>query len=221
MKFIFFTLIGFLANIPHVIAQDIFNPFVDNNMTILAITIVAGQFISMLLVALVLRTGFKNLIKLQKIQISTTHKKDRQMRGREKSILCASLEGEMNSNQAKLDAFVIIYEKLLINLRDKSQEPKYKKGGDIIHKGPALSRNVYDANIDKMELLEPSLISDLSALYSKVSTNPDYRTIDPDTPVDDVIDFVSQIIRDAENLLAPMDKINGALSVIIRNQKSK
>lgn len=182
---------------------------------------VAGPFVGMLIVALITYGGFRRLISLQKYQMAMAQKKDRAMREREKFIVAASLEGEINTNRAKLEAFIIIYEELLKNLRDPSKEPKYQKGGDIIHEKPALSRNVYDSNLDKLDLLGHQIVSDLTGLYTLIEPNPDYKTIEPDTPIDDVIDFVNKIIRDAEIMLDPMDRVSGALNVIVRDKRAK
>ena len=173
----------------------------------------------MLIVSMIMYGGFNKLIKLQKHQIASAQKRDRSLREKEKFIVAASLEGEMNANRAKLDAFIMIYEELLSNLRDPSKEPKYKKSGDIIHETPALSRNIFDTNADKMDLLGPSIVTDLTKLYINIEQNPKYKTFEPETPVNDVIEFVSEIVRNAEHLLEPIDRIAGALGTIVRHKK--
>ena len=143
------------------------------------------------------------------------------MREREKFIVAASLEGELNTNRAKVDAFIIIYEQMLKNLRDPLKDHKYKKGGDIIHQKPALSRNVYDSNTDKLDLLGANLVADITHLYIDIDPNPDYKTIEPNTPIEEVIDYVSTIIRDAESMVPKMDAISSALNVIVRDRRAK
>jgi endonuclease YncB( thermonuclease family) len=187
----------------------------------LIFAMIMGPFIGMLIVGFIIYGGFKRLINLQRYQMAMSNKRDRAMRAREKFIVAASMEGELNTNRAKLDAFIIIYEQVLKNLRDPLKDHKYKKGGDIIHKKPALSRNVYDSNIDKLDLLGHALVPEITQLYMSVEPNPDYKTIEPDTPIDEVIEFVSGIIRDAESMLPLMDKINSALNVIVRDKKSQ
>jgi len=185
------------------------------------VAMILGPFIGMLIVGLIIYGGFKRLINLQKYQMAMNNKRDRAMRAREKFIVAASMEGELNTNRAKLDAFIIIYEQMLKNLRDPLKDHKYKKGGDIIHKKPALSKTVYDSNIDKLDLLGHALVPDITELYMSVEPNPDYRTIEPDTPIEEVIQFVSGIVRDAEAMLPLMDKINSALNVIVRDKKAQ
>lgn len=185
----------------------------------IASLLILGPFIGMLIVGVIIYGGFKRLINLQKYQIALNNKKDRALRDREKFIVAASMEGENNTNRAKLEAFIIIYEDLLKNLRDTTIEPKYKKSGDIIHEAPSLSRNVYESNMDKIDLLGISLVSDISVLYMDIDPNPNYRTFEPETPIEEVIEFVASIIKKAEAMLDPMDKIHGGLNVIIRNKK--
>ena len=182
---------------------------------------ILGPFVGMLIVALIIYGGFRRLIHLQKYQMAMTNKRDRAMREREKFIVAASLEGELNINRAKVDAFIIIYEQLLKNLRDPLKDHKYKKAGDIIHKKPALSRSVYDSNIDKLDLLGQSIVTEVTQLYIQIEPNPDYKTIEPNTPIDEVIEFVSGIVRDAEALLPYMDNISSALNVIVRDKRAK
>ena len=182
---------------------------------------ILGPFIGMLLVAFIIYGGFRRLIYLQKYQMAMAHKRDRAMREREKFIVAASLEGELNTNRAKVDAFIIIYEQMLKNLRDPLKDHKYKKGGDIIHQKPALSRNVYDSNTDKLDLLGANLVADITHLYIDIDPNPDYKTIEPNTPIEEVIDYVSTIIRDAESMVPKMDAISSALNVIVRDRRAK
>ena len=193
--------------------------FDDISFYTIIVALIAGPFVGMLIVSMIMYGGFNRLIKLQKYQIASAQQRDRSLREKEKFIVAASLEGEMNANRAKLDAFIMIYEELLSNLRDPSKEPKYKKFGDIIHETPALSRNVFDTNMDKMDLLGSSIVKDLTKLYMSIEQNPKYKTFEPEAPVEDVIEFVSGIVRNAEHLLEPIDKIAGALGTIVRHKK--
>lgn len=192
----------------------------DLAYTLIAI-MVLGPFIGMLIVGGIIYGGFRRLINLQKYQIAASAKKDRAMREREKFIVAASLEGEMNTNRAKLDAFIIIYEELLKNLKDPLKDHKYKKSGDIIHEKPALSRSVYDSNIDKLDVLGQQIVGDITQLYVEIEPNPNYKTIEPGMQIEDVIDFVSQIVKDAEAMLVPIDNISAALNVIVRDKRAK
>lgn len=171
------------------------------------------------MVAMILHVNFKQLIKLQKYQIAGTQKREKQLKEREKYVIAAALEQEVHSNRAKLDAFLVIYEELLKSLRDPGRTPKYQRAGDIIHEKPALTRTVYDAHVDKLDLLGPQLASDLASLYAMVTPNPDYKTLEPELPIEKAREQVDRIIRGAERLIEPMDKTSGALSVIVRDKR--
>jgi endonuclease YncB( thermonuclease family) len=172
-----------------------------------------------LIIGLIMHFGLRQLIVLQRYQIAGTQKRERQLKEREKYVIASALEGELMTNRAKLDAFLVIYEELLKSLRDPSKTPKYQRAGDIIHEKPALTRTVYDAHIDKLELLGPQLASDLSHLYNLIVPNPDYRTLEPEVPIAKAQEMVDRIVRNAEKLIEPMDKVVGALAVIVRDKR--
>lgn len=180
-----------------------------------------GPIIGMLIVAAILYFGLDRMTKLQKKQIMMSQQREKELRDREKFVLAASIESEINTNRAKIDAFTLIYEDMLRNLRDPSKTPKYQQSGDIIHQRPSLSRAVYDANLDRMDLVGPQVFTELSEIYAKIDPNPDYYTLEPDTPIEQVIDKVQKILRQVNDLIDPMEKVNSALSMIIRERKKK
>jgi endonuclease YncB( thermonuclease family) len=180
-----------------------------------------GPIIGMLFVAAILYFGLDRMTKLQKKQIQMSQMREKELQGREKFVLAASMESEINTNRAKIDAFILIYEDMLRNLRDTSKTPKYQQSGDIIHQRPSLSRAVYDANLDRMDLVGTQIFTELSDIYAKIDPNPDYYTLEPDTPIEQVIDKVQKILTQANSLIEPMEKVNSALSMIIRERKKK
>ena len=52
-----------------------------------------------------------------------------------------------------------------------------------------------------------------------IDPNPDYRTLEPEMQIEKVWEIVERIIRNAERLIEPMDKISGALNVIARDRR--
>lgn len=183
--------------------------------------VILGPVIGLLIAGLIIFAGLGKLVKLQKHQIAAARKKELDLREREKFVLSSSLESEINTNRAKIDAFLLIYEDMLRNMRDPSKTPKYKKSGDIIHQKPSLSRAVYDANLDKLDLLGTQIVTDLSKTYAHIDPTPDYITLEPETPIDQAIDKVQRIIQQANALIEPLDKINSALTMIIRDRKGR
>lgn len=172
-----------------------------------------------LIIGIIMHLGFRQLITLQRYQIAGTQKRERQLKEREKYVIASALEGEIHTNRAKLDAFLVIYEELLKSLRDPSKTPKYQRAGDIIHEKPSLSRTVYDAHVDKLDLLGPQLSSDLANLYASIMPNPDYRTLEPEVPIEKAREIVDKIVRNAERIIEPMDKLASALSIIVRDKR--
>lgn len=172
-----------------------------------------------LVMALIMQRGFRQLIALQKYQLAGTQKRERQLKEREKYVIASAIEAEINTNRAKLDAFLTIYEELLKSLRDPSKTPKYQRAGDIIHEKPALARTVFDSHIDKLDILGPQISSELNNLYANIVATPDYRTLEPELPIEKAREIVDRIIRNATKLADPMDKLIGALSVIMRDKR--
>lgn len=183
--------------------------------------IVLGPIVGLVIVGFLITSGLGRLVKLQKHQIALARQKERALQEREKFVLASSLEGEINTNRAKIDAFLLIYEDLLKNLRDPSKTPKYKAAGDIIHQKPSLSRSIYDANVDKLDILGTQIMSELSQAYLNVEANPNYITLEPETPIDQAVDQVQKIIQAANNMIEPLDTIGSALSMILRDRKAK
>lgn len=173
------------------------------------------------LIALFVATfsGLRRLTgRINKLQ-QTIQSRDRKLQERERYVIAAALEGELNTNRAKLDAFLLIYEETLKTLRDPTKKPKYQKAGDIVHEKPALARSIYDANAEKTSVLGQKLATELAGLYEQIDPNPGYLTLEPETPLPQVRELVEKIIANARNQLDPIDRIIGALGVIMRDKR--
>ncbi len=193
-------------------------PELQRNLFIVIALLAAGPAIGLIIVALIMFTGFGRLISMQKSQIARANKDERDLKTREKFVVASSLEGELTANKSKVEAFVSIYKELLRDMRNPNKVPKYQQTGDIVHEKPALVRMVYDANINKLEMLGPSLAGLLSKLYAEVETNPKYTSLEPDVPLKDAEAKVESIIIDAEKMIPHMDKILSGLTVIARGK---
>jgi endonuclease YncB( thermonuclease family) len=180
-----------------------------------------GPIIGMMIIATIMYFGLDRMIKLQKRQIALSQQREKDLRDREKFVLAASLESEINTNRAKIEAFLVIYEDMLRNMKDTATPIKYQQSGDVIHQRPSLSRAIYDANVDRMDLLGGQLFADLSDIYALINTDPDYTTLEPDTPIEQAIDKVQKVIRQANDLITPLDQVGSAIGMIIRERKKK
>ncbi len=197
---------------------DNLRPDMKKNLFTILTIIGVGPLFGLLIVALIMFMGFGRLIRMQKSQMAKTSKDEKELKEREKFVLASSLEGEIQANKSKVEAFVTIYKELLKDIRNPNKTPKYQQTGDIIHEKPALMRMVYDANIDKIALLGPNVAGLLSKIYSEVEVSPKYQTIEPDVPLKDAEAIVEHIVVSAEKFLPSMDKVLSGLSVIIRNK---
>lgn len=195
-------------------------PDLKQNLFILLAIISLGPLFGLVIMSFVMYGGFGRLINMQKQQFARSNKDSKEMREREKSVLSSSLEGEIQSNRAKVEAFLTIYKEMLRDLRNPNKNPKYKQTGDIIHDKASLSRMVYDANLDKIDLLGPSLAGLLSQLYSEIESNPKYQTLDPEVPLEEAERRVERIVLSAEKSIPLMDKLITGLKVINRGKTS-
>lgn len=193
-------------------------PDLRQNLFMILAILSVGPLVGLVLVALVMFSGFGRLVNLQKRQIARANKDSKEMREREKSVLASSLEGEITANRSKVEAFVSIYKEMLKELRNPNKTPKYRQTGDIIHEKPSLSRMVYDANLDKIDLLGPSVASLLSQLYSEIETNPKYQTLDPEVPLQEAEERIGSIVSTAQKSIPIMDKLIAGLKVLNRNK---
>ena len=193
----------------------------DKALIISVAATITALLIGFALVSWVQYFMLKRLINLQKHQMATARGREKTLRERERFVLASALEGELNTNKAKLDAFLIIYEDMLNILQDPGKIPKYKKSGDVIHERPALTRTVYDSNLDKLDLLGNHVVSELTSLYVSIDPNPDYYTLEPDMPLDQVQEKVQKILQNAESMIEPLDRLLAAISITVRDKKGQ
>ena len=149
-------------------------------------------------IIVVLRGSMRQLEERITSFLQVEEERENSIRARERLVIAAALEGELKANQSKLEAFLLIYQEMLRNLKEPGRAPKYKQGGEIIHEKPALARTIFDAYADRLELLGPGIAGDLSP--------------------DKAIHVVERIVENAKDMMAPIEKSIGALSVIVRDR---
>ncbi len=145
--------------------------------------------------------------------------REEDLRARERLVIAAALEGELMANQTKLEAFLLIYQELLRNLKEPGRAPKYKQGGEIIHDKPALSRTIFDAYATRLELVGPNVAGNLARIYADVDIEPEYKTLSPEMSPDQAIRMVEIIVENAKKLLDPVEKSIASLGVIVRDKR--
>ncbi|MCL4678457.1 MAG: thermonuclease family protein [Alphaproteobacteria bacterium] len=189
-------------------------------------TFLIGGFVlvGILLTALVAITlfimkGFRAVVDVQNQSMDLVTK-ERVLREKEKLIIASMINAEVKTNKSKIEAYLMMYEELLKDLKDKNREPKYKKSGDIIQRQPALSRAVFDGNTAKLDLLGQNTSSEVIHYYARIKTVPDYYELEPDAPVSQAISVVEAAVEGAKKLDIISDKILDKFASMLLVQES-
>ncbi len=162
---------------------------------ILFICIIAAFMV----ISVIIMKGFQKVIDAQNQNVEMMSK-ERKLRDKERGIVAVMLDSELKGNKAKIEAYLVVYEEMLKTLKDPDRAAKYKKAGDIIQKQPALSRSVFDRNTDKLDMLGARLSSELIHFYARIKTTPDYITLEPSTPLDEVVATLEKALNGARRL---------------------
>lgn len=144
-------------------------------------------------------SGFKKITSGQNKSIDFMAK-ERDLRMQERKIVAAMLDAELRANKSKIEAYLVIYEEMLKNLREPEKAHQYTKAGDIVQMQPALDRAVFERNTDKMDLLGKKLSSDVIHFYARIKTNPDYVNLNPDMPAAEAVEVVDKAVKAARHL---------------------
>lgn len=179
------------------------------NLTFIFFGILMIAFISL---AIFIMQGFKKIIDAQNSNMDMINK-ERALKGRESEFVAVMLASEIQSNKSKIEAYLSIYEEMAHSLEDPHATPKYQRGGDMVQMQPALDRNIFDKNSDKLESLGEEISSKLVHFYARIKSNPDIKTLDPTDPIATVKDILQQSLSQAqrmhkmaESLLQAFDK---------------
>lgn len=183
------------------------NPRQERNF-ILLVTAIAFVFILALAVfSYYMMRGFKDMVSAQNETLNLAGK-ERALRDREKFLIASMLCAEIKENKTKIEAYLMIYEELLKDIKDTTHTPKYKKSGEIIQKQPALSRSIFDGNTDRLDMMGETLASELIHYYARIKTIPDYVDLSPDTAIEDALKLAESVVEHARKL----DKLSDMLA---------
>lgn len=182
---------------------------------VLALPLLAGLLIGMGLAA---RIG--RLEKYIRETIGESEARKQVLREQERFVVASMIENELSANKGKLEAFIIIYNDLLKSLR-QSKEHRYQVNGEIVHDAPLLERNVFENNINRLEMLGAGMAGEIVGIYGHIQSNPNYTTLDASVPLDEAILKVQKVVSDAESLIPRMDKIIQSLHVTIRDKQAR
>lgn len=178
---------------------------------LIPLSLILGPITGFLLVAGVAGFWLRRMSKAQQQEAEATRKKESVLQSRERNVLISTIEGELVENKNKIEAFLVIYGDLLRSLKDTSEQPKYQQVGDIVQKHPSFSKTVFEANVNKLSLLGVRLAGQVSKLYSAMPKEQEYINLEPGVPLDTAVKLVEKVLKEAEDLLAPINAAIGGL----------
>jgi len=190
----------------------------DYMPSLVPLALVFGPFFGLLTIALMAHQGLRNMNRRQAMEFQETREKEDALLRREKLVLASALEGELSENKVKIEAFLTIYHALMNELTAEGATPKYQKGGDLVHKHPALNRTVFEGSISKLSALDMQLASTLSKLYTHIYAEPDYITIDSKAPLQEVTGLVQNTVNATEALIPQIDYALEQLDAMMQKQ---
>lgn len=143
--------------------------------------------------------GFGRVVDVQNKTLDLAVR-ERHIKDKERFVIAAMLDAEIRENKSKIDAYLVVYEEVLRDLKDPTRTPKYKKSGDIIQKQPALGRSVFDGNTDRLDLMGQYMASDIIHYYARIKTVPDYVDLEPETQLEEACRLVQTAVDHAQKL---------------------
>lgn len=174
---------------------------------LLPLVLFGGPLLGLLFVAFTLWRFMDKITSSQSSETKNAEHKEALLQTRERQVLVSTLEGELMENKNKIEAFLVIYGDMLNSLKSGTETPKYQQVGDIVQKHPSFSKTVFEANVPKLSLLEMKLAGHVSKLYSALPKEQEYINLDQNVPLDTAIKLVEKVLKDAENLLAPINQV--------------
>lgn len=167
----------------------------------------SGLIVAILVIVLLVQAGSALLIlgvlrKISQAQKISTEMlgRERKVKDKEREVVVNMLGSEIKGNKSKIEAYIVVYDEMLADMKNPQRQPKYKKAGDIVQKQPSLDRAVFDRNTDKLGVLGDELASQVIHFYARIKTDPDYTNLEPDTPLDDAIVMVEKGLNRARRM---------------------
>ncbi len=151
------------------------------------------------ILTIIIMRGFEKVIEAQNLNIEMLGR-ERVLKNKERAVVVSMLSSEIKANKSKIEAYLVVYEEMLADLRNPQRQPKYKKTGDILQKQPALERAVFDRNTDKIDVLGDELSSEVIHFYARIKTKPDYVNLEPNMPLDEAIALVQRSVENAKRM---------------------
>jgi endonuclease YncB( thermonuclease family) len=183
------------------------------------LALVFGPLAGLLSIAFVMWFWLKKMSRTQQQEAEISRRKEATLQTRERNVLLSTLEGELMENKNKIEAFAVIYGDMLRSLKDPNEAPKYQQVGDIVQKHPSFGKTVFEANVNKLSLLGIKLAGQISKLYSSLPKEQEYINLEPDVPLETAIKLVEKVMKEAEELLPPIDAAIQSLQAAQQRQE--
>ncbi len=187
---------------------------------LLPLALIFGPFGGLLIVGLVMWYWLSRMASLQEKEAEQTSRKEAMLQSRERHVLISTLEGELMENKNKIEAFLVIYGDMLRGLQDANEVPKYQQGGDIVQKHPTFGRAVFEANVNKLSLLDIKLAGQISKLYSAMPKDQEYINLEPTVPLETAVKLVQKVLKEAEMLIDPLTNVINGLATAVTQKKT-
>jgi endonuclease YncB( thermonuclease family) len=182
--------------------------WLENHMAwLLPLALMIGPFGGLLIVALVVRHWLKSMSDAQSAENLRAQQKESMLQARERQVLLTTLEGELQENKNKIEAFLVIYSDMLRGLREGADTPKYQQIGDIVQKHPNFGKTVFESNVNKLSLLDMKTAGRLSKIYSAMPKENEYINLDQSVPLDTAVKLVEKVLKEAEDMLPQIQQV--------------
>ena len=174
-----------------------------------ALALVVGFIVLFGMLFILVSRGFRNIQK-RLDQFGSVLGREEKIKSKERLVVANMIGAEIKANKAKIEAYLVVYEEMLSDLKNPQRQPKYKKAGDILQMQPGLERSVFDRNADKLQNLGNELSSQVIHFYARIKTKPDYVNLEPSMPLEDVVKTVEESLAQAKRLDEVVTELIGA-----------
>ncbi len=162
--------------------------------------------IIMLIAFTIIWLWMRRMDNAQKKELERLRYKELMLQAREKNILITLLKYELEENKDKILGFLTVYKDMLSNVKDENKNPDYKPTGETIQQHPFFTKDVFEANLGKLTVLDMRMANYLSKLYKALPTESEYIELEVNSSREDAVKLLSHVIDDAQEWLMKIEK---------------
>ena len=180
--------------------------FHSTNLMIGVVVLMSLFILALLILSSMMIKGFRTVADAQTLSLDLANK-EKSLKDKERYVMGAMISSEIIENKSKIEAYLMIYERVLEDLNDENRSQQYKKTGEVIQKQPALSRSVFDGNTNKLDLFGSTLSSHIIHYYARIKTAPDYIEVTPEDTSEEVQEIAKMSVENAKKLLENSEQV--------------